>query len=352
MYALLGDDIVIADEAVAKSYHFVMTEHLGLDINLSKSLVSRSGIMEFAKRLVSPTEEFTPLGPGNIMSCLRNPSTLPSIFLDFLGKGGGTDWSESDVQEALRGVPSSVLRYSQSDRECLQWSICGPFGFIDSAGFKTNMVMDSLDEVKSYDLMSSVEETLLYYYSKEWDTAFDRSLVAALGVWRKQGHPDFTRDTKLYQTTTTNAFGETNVFEAVGPDLNTHPNPHIFPSYRDLAIGALESLLEIAEKRPLKINHEEEDDFDFEKMNSMSDEDFESHLQEEEADSFYGGYYGYIRTGPKINKMIKEYPSIAPYDNPWVRPRVIRPSIRRLGIDFFKRVQRLAIAKEMEANDT
>lgn len=119
MYALLGDDIVIADEAVAKSYHLVMTEYLGVDINLSKSLVSSSGIMEFAKRLVSPTEEFTPLGPGNIMSVLKNPSCLPSIFLDFLGKGGTDDWSESDVQKALLGVPSSVLRYTQEERKSL-----------------------------------------------------------------------------------------------------------------------------------------------------------------------------------------------------------------------------------------
>jgi hypothetical protein len=276
------------------------------------------------------------------MECLRNPACLPSIFLDFLGKGGGTDWSESDVQKALLGVPSSVLRYTQVERECLQWSICGPFGFIDAQGFTTNMVVDSLDEVKSYDLISSVEDTLLYYYSKEWDSAFDRSLVAALGVWRKEKHPDFCQELRDFEFM--------GVISQV-PDPKTAPNPHIFPSYRDLAIGALEALIEVADKRPLK-KTEEEDDFDFEELNSLSEEDFEAKLQEEEADSFYGGYYGYIRLGPKINKMIREYPSIAPYDNPWIKPRVQRPSIRRLGIEFFKRVQRLAISKEMEANDT
>jgi len=174
--------------------------------------------------------------------------------------------------------------------------------------------------------------------------------VAALGVWKKPLHPDFTLETKEIESSFVNAFGETISQTFEGPDQKTHPNPHIFPSYRDLALGALESLLEIAEKRPLK-RLQEEDDFDFEELNSLSDEDFESHLQEEEADSYYGGYYGYIRTGPKISKMIKEYPSIAPFDNPWVRPRVIRPSIRRLGIEFFKRVQRLACSKEIEAND-
>jgi hypothetical protein len=50
-YALLGDDIVIADEAVAKSYHMIMTKILGVEINLSKSLVSNDSL-EFARRLV------------------------------------------------------------------------------------------------------------------------------------------------------------------------------------------------------------------------------------------------------------------------------------------------------------
>lgn len=39
-YVILGDDIVIANEAVAKSYHMIMTKILGVEINLSKSLVS------------------------------------------------------------------------------------------------------------------------------------------------------------------------------------------------------------------------------------------------------------------------------------------------------------------------
>lgn len=88
MYALLGDDIVIADKAVAESYRYLMSEYLGVSINMSKTLVSSHGIMEFAKRLVSPSEEFTPLGPKNIIGVLSNPGDLPSLFLDYFGKGG------------------------------------------------------------------------------------------------------------------------------------------------------------------------------------------------------------------------------------------------------------------------
>jgi hypothetical protein len=48
-YALLGDDICIADQSVAEQYLILMAS-LGVEINLSKSLVSQTGVTEFAKR--------------------------------------------------------------------------------------------------------------------------------------------------------------------------------------------------------------------------------------------------------------------------------------------------------------
>jgi len=57
-----------------------------------------------------------------------------------------------------------------------------------SSGFATTGVTKSL-EVSSYNLILSIEETLLNMLSKEWDTAFDRSLEAALGIWKAQFHP-------------------------------------------------------------------------------------------------------------------------------------------------------------------
>jgi hypothetical protein len=70
-YALLGDDIVIADEAVAKSYHMIMTEILGVEINLSKSLVS-SNSFEFAKRLVTMDGEVSAVGAKNLLVGLKS----------------------------------------------------------------------------------------------------------------------------------------------------------------------------------------------------------------------------------------------------------------------------------------
>jgi hypothetical protein len=49
-YAVLGDDVVIANKQIADSY-LVLMKLLGVDINLSKSLVSSDGVCEFAKKL-------------------------------------------------------------------------------------------------------------------------------------------------------------------------------------------------------------------------------------------------------------------------------------------------------------
>lgn len=48
-YALLGDDIVIADVKVASEYQWLIRQ-LGVDISLPKSLISNNGTLEFAKR--------------------------------------------------------------------------------------------------------------------------------------------------------------------------------------------------------------------------------------------------------------------------------------------------------------
>jgi hypothetical protein len=70
-----------------------MQTWLGVDINMSKSLVSDIGVMEFAKRVADPEGEFTPLGPKNISGVLKNPAMLPSLLLDYIGKGGTVDWA-------------------------------------------------------------------------------------------------------------------------------------------------------------------------------------------------------------------------------------------------------------------
>lgn len=85
-YAVLGDDIVIADEMVAFHYQAIM-HGLGVDISPSKGLVSRS-VFEFAKRTVHVFRgDVSPLGAGAVLVAIRNVRYLPILILDILRKG-------------------------------------------------------------------------------------------------------------------------------------------------------------------------------------------------------------------------------------------------------------------------
>jgi len=101
-YALLGDDIVIANDAVAASYYSLMVNTLGVDINLSKSLVSPTHF-EYAKRLVSVEHELTPIGPKNILILLRSPTGIVSVLRDAVLKGYSLN--ESSVTTLISKFP-------------------------------------------------------------------------------------------------------------------------------------------------------------------------------------------------------------------------------------------------------
>jgi len=86
-YALLGDDIIIADAAVAGAYLDLMST-LGVPINISKSFEMKSGTCEFAKRWISPTlGDLSPMSPGLILGSLRNPRMLCTLISDSLKRG-------------------------------------------------------------------------------------------------------------------------------------------------------------------------------------------------------------------------------------------------------------------------
>lgn len=69
-YAVLGDDIVILHDEVAKMYLSIM-QHLGVSINFNKSIVS-SEFAEFAKVWRGPSVDITPIGPGLILRTVRD----------------------------------------------------------------------------------------------------------------------------------------------------------------------------------------------------------------------------------------------------------------------------------------
>jgi hypothetical protein len=87
-YAILGDDVVIANEHVAAAYLNLMSQ-LGVEISLAKSLISEGGVIEFAKRLMSPAYDYTPLGAGVLLGARRNPNILPALASDLSDKAFG-----------------------------------------------------------------------------------------------------------------------------------------------------------------------------------------------------------------------------------------------------------------------
>lgn len=74
LYAVLGDDVVIADKDVASEYVKLM-EFLGVTINLTKSLVSHKRVCEFAKTYWIP-ENATPLPFREFLLLESNSSAM------------------------------------------------------------------------------------------------------------------------------------------------------------------------------------------------------------------------------------------------------------------------------------
>lgn len=66
-YALLGDDIVIADKAVAESYK-ELVKAMGLSISETQSLVSDNGSLEFAKQFWVDGKNLSPVSAKALLS--------------------------------------------------------------------------------------------------------------------------------------------------------------------------------------------------------------------------------------------------------------------------------------------
>jgi hypothetical protein len=77
-YAILGDDVVIADRLVAQKYLSIMKE-IGVDISLAKSLVSNTSSLEFAKRTWVGGRDVTPVSLAEMLVALRSLGALGEL---------------------------------------------------------------------------------------------------------------------------------------------------------------------------------------------------------------------------------------------------------------------------------
>lgn len=80
LYALLGDDIVIADEKVSKEYTALLRV-IGVEVSLAKSLISSNGTFEFAKRTWVHGQECSWISLTALGASLQEFGILESLLL-------------------------------------------------------------------------------------------------------------------------------------------------------------------------------------------------------------------------------------------------------------------------------
>lgn len=79
-----------------------------MEINPHKSLTSQKGVCEFAKRLISPSSELTPIGPKNLVQAMKSHNMIPSLFLDMIGKG--MKITQGYCEERFSKIPKTFVK--------------------------------------------------------------------------------------------------------------------------------------------------------------------------------------------------------------------------------------------------
>lgn len=151
-YAILGDDIVIANKEVASNYLSIM-KSLGVDINLSKSLESHIGLAEFAKRLVGNQGDISPCPPKLLLRTALNPLYLTNTLRDLFGRGGLKRPLD------LKRFVDSISRTRKLPKNFI-WNISGPLGFLDLLGLSPFLGKRSLSEDQLRSVAKAVDEVV------------------------------------------------------------------------------------------------------------------------------------------------------------------------------------------------
>lgn len=130
-YCVLGDDIVIFDHLVAKEYQNLMAL-LGVPINLTKSLVSERGALEFAKRWFHPDlGDFSPIGPGVILVAIRNLRFIPLVVNELASKN--FDFMPAQLKD-LMSLMTQLRRKLKVSPQVISLLALGPTGGLWGSG--------------------------------------------------------------------------------------------------------------------------------------------------------------------------------------------------------------------------
>jgi hypothetical protein len=121
-YAVLGDDVVMSSE-IGPEYLSLM-KVLGVSISLSKS-IEDSSFIEFAKRLIHPSGDYSVIGPGLILNSLLRKPMLVTVLAEVRKRAHLDDWALRVKIESLKEKRIPLL----SDFGL--HALFGPFGLIE-----------------------------------------------------------------------------------------------------------------------------------------------------------------------------------------------------------------------------
>jgi len=172
-YAVLGDDLVIADREVANHYLAIM-RHLGVPINLHKSIVSESGFIEFAKRWVSATRgEVSALSPGLLLASLRN-SYLFAVITVHLFERGWLNFPEQ-LKGALSALAAARRNISPRLLALMYATIIGPSGLLRNSGHVTAFAESWFTTITKLPMGSAMPYIILAFRSMVESDMADKS---------------------------------------------------------------------------------------------------------------------------------------------------------------------------------
>jgi hypothetical protein len=108
-YAIIGDDVLITHPLVAAEYVKIMSS-LGVEIGLAKSLISRKGVGEFAKRFFIPADA-SPISLKEVVVSFFSSSNL----LEFASKRKSIRLADvlAFLNYGYRAIANSNKRYSK-----------------------------------------------------------------------------------------------------------------------------------------------------------------------------------------------------------------------------------------------
>lgn len=215
-----------------------MVEILGVEINKSKSIISTNGFAEFAKRFISSTVDYTPIGAKNIAQSLKSFANFPSLLRDYISKGGIVD--NASVRRLFDSLSYSIAKVSNKNLTSLLYVLIGPFGFVNTGPINFKSVYEQNGvELSPYDmrlrtlgyaldhLIPFIKDELREEWVKAQEKAIEKSKVIIKETFSINQVKGFLN------------IKAPKHFNGLVP-YGTIPSINMLPSYRDLKLTILE----------------------------------------------------------------------------------------------------------------